>query len=125
MPSMSRSERAVNTLEFYVHHEDIRRAAPGWQPRELTEREERAIWKAITVAGKGLVRPLDVPVQIRWADDARHRTAVLRKGENPAVVTGAPSEIALLLFGRTQHSGLELTGPEDHVQPLRRGEAGV
>src|SRR3954452_8604870 len=49
-------DRAVNTLEFFVHHEDIRRAATDWQPRELTDREQRAIWKSIGVAGKGLVR---------------------------------------------------------------------
>ena len=118
-------DRALNTLEFFVHHEDIRRAAPGWQARELTDREQRVIWKAISAAGKGLVRPLDVPVEIRWADCERLRVAVLRKGDDPAVVTGAPAEIAMLLFGRTQHSGLELTGPEERLQPLRRGDAGV
>ncbi len=118
-------DRAVNTLEYFVHHEDIRRAAPDWQPRELTEREQKALWKAIGVAGKGLVRPAGVPVEIRWPQDERVRSAVLKKGANPAVVSGAPSELTLFLFGRSQHGPLEFTGPHDHVRELRRGDLSV
>jgi uncharacterized protein (TIGR03085 family) len=118
-------DRAVNTLEYFVHHEDIRRAGPGWEPRELTDREQKAVWKSISVAGKGLVRPAGVPVEIRWAGDERGRSAVLRKGDDPAVVSGQPSEIALFLFGRAQHGPLEFSGPDQHVKELRRGELGL
>jgi uncharacterized protein (TIGR03085 family) len=118
-------DRAVNTLEYFVHHEDIRRAAPGWEPRELTEREQRAIWKAVRVGGKGLVRPAGVPVEIRWPHEARERTAVLRKGDDPAVVSGAPAELTLFLFGRAQHGALEFSGPQHHVRKLRRGDLGL
>ena len=118
-------DRAVNTLEYFVHHEDIRRAGPEWVPRELTEREQRAIWKSIAVAGKGLVRSAGVPVEIRWVGDERERSAVLRKGDDPAVVSGAPAELALFLFGREQHASLEFTGPEQHVQDLREGDLGL
>jgi uncharacterized protein (TIGR03085 family) len=118
-------DRAVNTLEYFVHHEDIRRATPGWEPRELTERDQKAIWKSIAVAGKGLVRSAGVPVEIRWDGDERERSAVLRKGDEPAVVTGAPSEIALFLFGRDQHAPLKFSGPDLHVQGLRQGDLGL
>jgi len=33
LPGMD--ERA-NTVEYFVHHEDVRRAVPGWEPRDLT-----------------------------------------------------------------------------------------
>ncbi len=118
-------DRAINTLEFFVHHEDIRRAGVDWKPRELTDREQRAIWKSISVAGKGLVRSAGVPVQICWSGDEGNRTAVLRKGEDPAVVSGAPAELALFLFGREQHSGLEFAGPADKVRALRKGDLGI
>jgi len=118
-------DRAVNTLEYFVHHEDIRRAGVDWKPRELTEREQRAIWKSISVAGKALARPAGVPVEICWPGDDGDRTAVLRKGEDPAVVSGAPAELALFLFGREQHSGLEFAGPEGSVRALRKGDLGV
>ena len=74
-------DRAVNTLEYFVHHEDIRRAGTEWEPRELTDREQRAIWKSISVAGKGLVRPAGVPVVIRWSGDDRTRSAGTRSSD--------------------------------------------
>jgi uncharacterized protein (TIGR03085 family) len=118
-------DRAVNTLEYFVHHEDIRRAGSDWEPRELTEREQRVIWKSIAVAGKGLVRPAGVPVEIRWPHDEHHRSAVLRKGEDPAVVSGAPAELALFLFGRDQHTGLRFSGAEHSVRALNKGQLGL
>jgi uncharacterized protein (TIGR03085 family) len=118
-------EPAVNTLEFFVHHEDIRRAAPGWHARELTHREQKEIWKAIGVAGKGLVRPAGVPVEIRWPRDDRVRTATLRKGADPVVVSGDPAEIALFLFGRTELGPLGFEGPEEAVRALRHEDLGV
>lgn len=118
-------DRAVNTLEYFVHHEDIRRAGTDWEPRELTDREQKAIWKSIAVAGKGLVRSAGVPVEIRWAGDERERSAVLRKGDDPVVVTGLPSEVALFLFGRDQHAPLDFAGPDQQVERLRKGDLGL
>lgn len=118
-------DRAVNTLEYFVHHEDIRRAAPDWEPRELTEREQKAIWTSLAVAGRGLVRPAGVPVEIRWAGDKRGRTTVLRKGADAALVSGAPSELAMFLHGRSQHVDLVYDGPERSVQAVRRGDLGL
>jgi uncharacterized protein (TIGR03085 family) len=118
-------DRAVNTLEYFVHHEDIRRAATGWEPRELTAREQKAVWSSITVAGKGLVRSVGVPVEIRWAGDEKGRSAVLRKGDDPAILSGAPSELAMFLFGRDQHRALEFSGAEQPAERLRTGNLGM
>jgi uncharacterized protein (TIGR03085 family) len=118
-------DRALNTLEFFVHHEDIRRAAPGWKPRELTDREKRVLFKAVAVAGKGLVRPAGVPAEIRWTDGERERSAVLRTGDDPVVVTGEPAELTMFLFGRAQHTGLSFAGPQPRVDKLTSGNLGI
>jgi uncharacterized protein (TIGR03085 family) len=118
-------DRTLNTLEYFVHHEDIRRASPGWKPRELTDREKRILFKGASVAGKGLVRPAGVPVEIQWTDGERERSAVLRKGDDPVVVTGEPAELTMFLFGRDQHTGLEFDGPDDHVDALKTKDLGV
>jgi uncharacterized protein (TIGR03085 family) len=113
----------VNTLEFFVHHEDIRRAQPGWEPRDLSRAEESALWTAIKVGGRGLVRPAGVPVTIRRADGGS--SAVLRGGADPVVVTGLPSEIVLFLFGRRQTRGLTLTGPDSAITSLTGADLGL
>jgi uncharacterized protein (TIGR03085 family) len=116
-------EKAVNTLEYFVHHEDIRRASPGWLPRELTDREQRTLWSTLGTAGKGLVRRAGVPVEIRW--DEAGRSAVLRKGDDPAVVSGPPAELVMFLFGRHEHAGLEFAGPEERLEKLKGAELGL
>ena len=118
-------DRALNTLEFFVHHEDIRRAGTEWEPRELTEREQKVIWKAISTAGKGLVRPSGVPVEIRWVSEERASSAVLRSGDDPVVVTGTPAELAMMLFGREQYVGLQFDGPESSVKKLTSTDLGL
>lgn len=115
-------ERLFNTLEYFVHHEDLRRAQPGWEPRTLTGEDETRIWRAITVAGKGLVRPAGVPVTICRSDTGD--TSSLRGGADPVVVTGLPSELAFGLFGRDQVRGLEFAGPADRIARLRRADLG-
>jgi uncharacterized protein (TIGR03085 family) len=118
-------DRLLNTLEYFVHHEDVRRAAPGWAPRELTERQKRILFKGAATAGKALVRSAGVPVTIRWADGPRERESVLVAGESPVRVTGEPSELTMFLFGRGQHTGLEFEGPQAGIDALRSSDLGV
>jgi uncharacterized protein (TIGR03085 family) len=116
-------DRAFNTLEFYVHHEDIRRAVPAWEQRSLEHREQAALWKAIGYIGRGLVRPAEVPVAIAWAGS--EHTATLSGGSDPVTVTGSPGELVLFLFGRDQTVGLELDGPPESVARLRKASLGL
>ena len=118
-------ETVANGLEYFVHHEDIRRAAPGWAPRELTDREQRTLFKGAATAGKGFVRSVGVPVEIRWTDGERDRSAVLADGDDPVVVTGAPAELTMFLFGRDQHAGLTFEGPQESVDALTSKSLGI
>jgi uncharacterized protein (TIGR03085 family) len=123
--ALPKLDQLLNTLEYFVHHEDVRRAAPGWEPRELTDREQRILFKGAATAGKGFVRSVGVPAEIRWTDGERERSAVLAKGEDPVVVTGEPAELVMFLFGRDQHTGLKFEGPQAHVDQLKSGSLGI
>lgn len=118
-------ERLANTLEHYVHHEDIRRARPGWEPRELTDREQAVLWRALALPGKGLVRAAGVPVTLRWEGDERGRTHTLVGGDDPVVVGGRPSELALYVFGRDEVRDVVLTGPAASVARVRERRGGA
>ncbi len=116
-------EVLLNTVEYFVHHEDLRRAQPGWEPRELDPADEALLWKLTRTAGKGLVRPAGVPVEIRWS--GKDAATVLRRGTDPVVVTGLPSEILLMLFGRSQVRDLTFDGPAERVQRLHKADLGI
>jgi uncharacterized protein (TIGR03085 family) len=38
-------DQDLNTIEYFVHHEDLRRAQPGWEPRSLAPADEAVLWR--------------------------------------------------------------------------------
>lgn len=111
------TDKVANTLEFYVHHEDVRRAQPSWEPRELPRPAQDELWRSLTAMGKLQGRRLPVPAILERSDTGE--VVTLRKGPHPAKVTGLPSELAIFLTGRDRAAGLEFTGPDDAVTRLR------
>ena len=55
-------DRLANTLEYFVHHEDLRRAQPGWEPRELDPADQAEAVVADQARGRGLARRAGVPL---------------------------------------------------------------
>ena len=116
-------DKAFNTLEFYVHHEDIRRAQSSWAPRELTSYEQAQIWAALKMMGRGLVRSAGVPLAMHRTD--KDKSAVLKGGKDPVTVSGLPGEVALFLYGRPHYEGVTLDGPEDAIATLKSSSLGL
>lgn len=116
-------EVLANTLEYLVHHEDVRRAAPGWTPRTLPGADHQTVWSALGRLGSLPLRRVGVPVVLAWAErEVRH---VVRGGDEPAVVRGDPVELALWAFGRSELSGVALDGPASRVRALEASVRGL
>jgi uncharacterized protein (TIGR03085 family) len=114
----------LNLFEFYVHHEDIRRAQPDWESRPSDQKREDALWGALTSAGGGriLFRRCRVGVILRAAgrDDA-----VVHKGDRSVHLVGEPSELTLIAFGRqTELSRVVVQGDPDDVDAFEASPRG-
>ncbi len=116
-------ERLTNTLEFLVHHEDLRRAQPGWQPRELARADQNELWKLLPGSAKLATRSVDVPIVVRRSDRPG-KEATVRRGDDPVVVTGLPSELVLFFFGRTELCDVTFDGPPEAVTRLSEADKG-
>jgi len=119
-------ERLANTLEYFVHHEDLRRAQPGWEPRGLSAADEDELWRLIKGAARLASRKAKVPIVIRrtaWSD-LPPESATVRKGADPVVVTGRPPELVLFFFGRSELRDVTLDGPPDAVSQLQQADRG-
>jgi uncharacterized protein (TIGR03085 family) len=112
----------VNTLEFFVHHEDIRRAQPGWRRRSLSAASLDTLWQALKAQGAALTRPAGVPVVVRRTDTGE--TATLMPGRGAVELSGPVTEIVFYLFGRDQVRDLAFAGPEEKVAKVRRASFG-
>lgn len=87
----------ANLGEFFVHHEDIRRAQPDWQPRDNDPDRDNALWKLLSMMGRILFRRSPVGVVLRSAN----RADIVANKDSPGVVlVGEPGEIVLFGFGR-------------------------
>jgi len=115
-------DRLVNTIEFFVHHEDVRRAQDGWEPRSLDPALEDELWRAVSRTGRMLARRVDVGVTVARPDG---RDATLRKGTPNVMVIGPASELVLFCYGRQTHSRVELAGPTDAIEKLRTAILGL
>ena len=119
-------ERLTNTLEYFVHHEDLRRAQPGWEPRSLPVEDEDELWKLLKGSAKLATRKVGLPIEVRrtaW-DDLPPEAATIRKGDDPVVVTGRPGELVLFFFGRSQLNDVTFDGPPDSISRLQQADRG-
>jgi uncharacterized protein (TIGR03085 family) len=112
-------ERAANTMEYVVHHEDLRRGQPDWSPRTLDAADVELVWSTLSRSAGLLGRKAPVPTVLRRSDD--DRTALLRKGPDPVVVTGPVVELALFVFGRSATHGLDFAGADSSISALQNG----
>jgi uncharacterized protein (TIGR03085 family) len=115
-------DAAFNTLEYFVHHEDIRRAQPGWRRRTLSSEADDVLWKALRSQGAALVRSTGVPVVVRRTDT--DETATLLPGRSAVTLSGPVSEIVMYLHGRDEVRDISFAGPDDKVAQLRRSSLG-
>ena len=85
--------RSLNTTEFAIHHEDARRAQPGWVPRVLSAADQDALWSAVAFFG----RRVRGGVVLRRTDvDGVER----RVGDGGRTLAGEPMELLLWTSGR-------------------------
>ncbi|MGH3631960.1 MAG: TIGR03085 family metal-binding protein [Sciscionella sp.] len=113
----------LDTLEFYVHHEDLRRAAADWQPRSLPTWVEDKLWRLLSLPARAAMRRSPVGVTLQRSDDGRRLTPVRK----PASVTvrGLPSEATLFAFGRRSVAQVEVTGDPSAIAALADAQLGV
>jgi uncharacterized protein (TIGR03085 family) len=110
----------ANLAELVVHHEDVRRAQ-GAGPREDVPDLQEAVWRLLPGAGGLSLMRLGVPVVAVRPDGPRR---VLRRGQDPVVLTGEPVDLLLRLFGR-RAAHVDVGGPSLSVTRFERSRLGV
>lgn len=115
-------DSVMNTGEYFVHHEDLRRARPGWEPRDLGEQAERQLWGMLRTAGRVLVSA-DVDVTLVSPHGGVRIPA--RGSQGSVRVHGPASEILLWAFGRDRVARVSVEGSPESIQVLHRGDRGA
>jgi uncharacterized protein (TIGR03085 family) len=115
-------DRIANTQEFFIHHEDVRRAQPDWAPRDLGRAHGRALWAGLPGRARLALRRFPAGVRIEAPGYGQGRAGL---GEPVVTLTGDPGELALFLTGRQRAARVEVTGPEELTGRLRGARLGL
>lgn len=127
-------DRLANTVEFFIHHEDVRRAQAGWSARPLDASLEAELQAALRRMARLLCRKAGVGVilAITGTDAAGApaatgpvRMITAHKGSPVATITGSAGELLLYLYGRRDHALVEITGAPAAISALGSAKFGI
>jgi uncharacterized protein (TIGR03085 family) len=118
-------DELLNAVEFFVHHEDVRRAAPGWEPRQISSGESDLLWHRLHATR---FRLRQAPVGLELARDdieaGGQAYRITARNATPVVtVIGSPAELTMWAMGRTTAARVRFDGTDAAVSKLAAAAA--
>jgi uncharacterized protein (TIGR03085 family) len=109
----------MNTVEFFIHVEDVRRAQDGWVPRDISPELADALWTRVGPSGMAK----RVPATVVVTSPGR---AEKQSGTGPRLtLTGDPGELTMFGSGRQSAAQVEISGDAGLAAQLRAATLGV
>ena len=106
----------ANTVEMFVHHEDLRRGQPGWHPRELPNDFAAALWSRAKPLLRLRLRRFPASLLVQAPGFGELRTGA----GGPALrLVGAPGELLMFVAGRQRAARVQVDGPAELATRLR------
>lgn len=114
----------ANVGEMFIHHEDVRRAVAGWEPRVLDESIVAALGRQLGLLSRMTLTK--VPAQVILQTTAGRQIARVGRGPNvnAVTVTGEPQELVLFVAGRDA-ARVEFAGDPQAVAAVRAAHRGL
>ena len=111
----------ANMGEMFIHHEDVRRAQTGWEPRHLDDGTVRALGRGLPIMARLTLAKAPARVSLRTTAGKTLATV----GRGPEVtVTGEQEELLLFISGRDAVR-LEFDADEALVDAVRASRRGL
>lgn len=113
-------DNAVNTMEFAVHAEDVRRGVEGWEPLPRDAALDKAITSRLKLTRAMFAKksPVNFTLKTREGFSAGPADAAV-------TVTGDPLELLLFAFGRQNAAKVDHDGAAADVQALKVAKLGL
>jgi uncharacterized protein (TIGR03085 family) len=120
---MRPTDSLFNTIEYFVHHEDVRRGDNTGDPRAGIDDVHEALW-GLLKRGAGLMTRSMKGTTLELARPDGD-TIVARRGDDTVRITGSPGEIVLYLYGRKAVADVELDGDAGAIEKLGAADLGI
>lgn len=115
----------ANLAEYYVHHEDVRRANAMTEPRSGIDDVHERLWSILRRLAKVLFRAVPGEHGVTLVTPG-HAPLVLRDRPASSVrILGEPGELLLYGYGRTGAAHVVLEGDDAAVDAVREAPVGL
>ncbi|KUI43214.1 hypothetical protein AU197_25095 [Mycobacterium sp. IS-1590] len=111
----------ANMGEMYIHHEDVRRAQSGWEPRPLDNGTVSALTRSLPLMAKMTLAK--GPARMTLKTPQGKVLATVGKGQ-PLTVVGEAQELLLFISGRDEVR-LDFEGDQANVEAVRANRRGL
>jgi len=115
--SLGAVDEAINTAEFFVHHEDVLRGAPDWDARALPCDLEAALWRVVSRAARLQLARSRVGV-VLVAPSYGDKQVHAETGSGTVTISGRPGELLLYSFGRRDVAQVDVSGSEQALTAI-------
>ncbi|MFE7528435.1 TIGR03085 family metal-binding protein [Kitasatospora sp. NPDC057542] len=112
------ADEAANTVEYFVHAEDVLRAVEGWTRRPVPPGRTEALWRRLPMIAR-FEAGRRSPVRLVLARHDGQSLTVGPAGAPTVRITGDPGELVLFTYGRGARTTLTVDGAPDAVEALR------
>lgn len=111
-------DAVANSVEYFVHHEDLRRADPDTRaPRALAADDEQLLWRRLRLMARVMFRHADMGV-VLVAPGIDPTPVTAAKGDPTVTITGRPGELVLYAYGRREVADVAISGDPEAVAAL-------
>lgn len=111
----------ANVGEMFIHHEDVRRAVDGWQPRKLDESLVAALQRSLRLMSRITLGKM--PAQVVLQTPTGQQIARVGRGQVVRVI-GEPPELSLFVAGRDA-AQVEFEGDPEAVAAVQAAPRGL
>jgi hypothetical protein len=109
----------MNTVEFFIHVEDVRRARTGWEPRPISPELADALWARVGPGGMAKKVPATIVITSPGRADKE-------RGTGPRLtLAGDPGELTMFGAGRQGAARVEISGDGTLATRLRAAPLGI
>ncbi|EPH03745.1 TIGR03085 family protein [Propionibacterium sp. oral taxon 192 str. F0372] len=124
---LPRIDERLNAMEYFVHHEDLRRAVVGWTPRVLASAADEQLWSHACSMARLRLGRLRIGVLLERVVDGlpTGERVVVATGPRPATITATGAELLLWLYGRHEVARIEFSGDDSSVGKLKNAQLSV
>ena len=111
----------ANVAEMFIHHEDVRRARPDWEPRPLDDQTIAGLRRPVAMMSRMTLRKAPAKVILRTP----HGDTLATAGHGQQItVTGDPGELLMFAAGRDE-ARVVFDGAPDLIAAVKKSRGGL